>query len=202
MKSFLCGDFEIRTALLRRKRIEYGKKNDVIVVEELGLAHAKSRIDIAVINSDIHGYEIKSDRDTLVRLPSQLEIYRRSLQRLTIVCSERYTTQVMSMVPDWVGLIKVKVGPRDGTYLESIRKARTNPNVEIKMVAHLLWRNEAVSLLSNKIPEKFLVGKRRYDLYQLVEECYTCSDLVNEIRRFMQTRVERQDRLVQLSYDD
>lgn len=62
------------------------------------------------------------------------------------------------MVPDWVGLIKVNVGPRGGTYLESIKKARTNPNVEIKMVAHLLWRNEAISLLSNKIPEKFLVS--------------------------------------------
>lgn len=55
---------------------------------------------MAVISSDIQGFEIKSDRDTLVRLPSQLEIYSKTPQRLTIVCSKRYIERVLSLIPD------------------------------------------------------------------------------------------------------
>ena len=202
MNNFACGDAQIREALLRRKKIEYANNKDVIVVEELGLAHAKSRIDIAVINGDIHGYEIKSDRDTLARLPTQLEVYSKTLQRLTIVCSNRYIEQVKFMVPDWVGLIEVETGPRGGVSLCNRRRAKSNPAVDIKMVAHLLWRNEAVTLLSQDKSDKSLARKRRSDLYQLIEDRYSAKDLVREIRRFMAIRVEWKDRLVQRSYDD
>ena len=51
---------------------------------------------MAVVFGEIHGFEIKCVRDTLVRLPSQLEIYSKTLQRLTIVCSKRYIERVMS----------------------------------------------------------------------------------------------------------
>ena len=202
MNNFACGDAQIRDALLRRKKTEYARNKDVIVVEELGLAHAKSRIDIAVINGDIHGYEIKSDRDTLARLPSQLEVYCKTLQRLTIVCSNRYIEQVKFMVPDWVGLIEVQTGPRGGIILCNLRRAKSNPDVDIIMVAHLLWRNEAVTLLSRHMPEKSLARKRRSDLYRLIEERYSSKDLVCEIRRFMAIRVDWKDRFVQRSYDD
>ena len=202
MNNFACCDAQIRQALLRRKKTEYARNKDVIVVEELGLAHAKSRIDVAVINGDIHGYEIKSDRDTLARLPSQLEIYYKTLQRLTIVCSNRYIEQVKFMVPDWVGLIEVKTGPRGGIGLYHRIRAKSNPDVDIKMVAHLLWRNEAVALLSGQMPEKFLARKRRSELYQLIEERYSSKALVCEIRKFMAMRVEWKDRIVQRSYDD
>ena len=202
MNNFACGDAQIREALLRRKKTEYARNKDVIVVEELGLAHAKSRIDIAVINGDIHGYEIKSDRDTLARLPNQLDIYRKTLQRLTIVCSNRYIEQVEFMVPEWVGLIEVHTGPRGGISLCNFRRAKSNPDIDIKMVAHLLWRNEAVRLLSRYMPEKSLARKRRADLYQLIAERYSSKDLVCEIRRFMAIRVEWKDRLVPRSYDD
>lgn len=100
MNSFLCGDFEIRIALLRRTKAAVAYNKEEIVVEELGLAHAKRRIDVAVISSDIHGFEIKSDRDTLVRLPSQLEIYSKTPRILTIVCSKRYIERVLSLIPD------------------------------------------------------------------------------------------------------
>lgn len=197
MNPVLCGDFEIRVALLRRTKAAVAHNKEVIVVEELGLAHAKSRIDVAVISSDIHGFEIKSDRDTLVRLPSQLEIYSKTLQRLTIVCSKRYIERVLSLIPDWVGLMEVKVGPRGGINFLSIRRAKHNPDVDTKMFAHLFWRNEAIKLLSKEFPEKFLARKRRKELYQLLEECYSCGELVREIREFMKIRVEWKDRLVQ-----
>jgi hypothetical protein len=57
----------------------------VRIIEELGVVHGKSRIDIAVINGLMHGYEIKSDKDTLQRLPEQMNMYNSVFNKVTLV---------------------------------------------------------------------------------------------------------------------
>ena len=61
-------DLDIRSALHAKRLRRLKAKPDTLVIDELGLAHASSRIDVAVINGCIHGYEIKSAKDTLDRL--------------------------------------------------------------------------------------------------------------------------------------
>ena len=46
-----------------------------LFVNELGLNHGRFRADIAVMNGKLVGYEIKTDQDTLVRLPAQIDGY-------------------------------------------------------------------------------------------------------------------------------
>jgi hypothetical protein len=41
------------------------------VVDELELVRGEVRIDVAVIGDIMHGYEIKSAKDNLLRLPNQ-----------------------------------------------------------------------------------------------------------------------------------
>jgi hypothetical protein len=67
-------DFDIRLALHAKRLRRLKTHPNTLVIDELGLAHAKSRIDVAVINGCIHGYEIKSDKDTLDRLSKQIDI--------------------------------------------------------------------------------------------------------------------------------
>ncbi len=196
MKVYDCSDRDIRTAVLKRMRDRYAEDGDTLVVEELGLAHGKSRIDIAVIGKDIYGLEIKSDRDTLARLPSQMRIYGSSLQRLSIVCSEKYLVQVESMVPDWVGLHLVEGASREEITITTLRRANLNPKIEPVMIAHLLWKQEAVKLLLRKKPGKSLTRKRRIDLYRLLTQHYSCTELVREIGLFMKDRDEWRDRLI------
>ena len=45
---------------------------NTVFLEELGLCQGDARVDYAVINGAMNGYEIKSDRDKLVRLPHRL----------------------------------------------------------------------------------------------------------------------------------
>jgi hypothetical protein len=45
------------------------------MLDEFGLEHGEVRVDVAVINGELHGYEIKSERDTLERLPRQVKAY-------------------------------------------------------------------------------------------------------------------------------
>ena len=62
--------------MLRNRHLrQHIAREDVLIIDELGLAHAQSRIDLAVFNGHLHGYEIKSAGDTLERLPRQLSFY-------------------------------------------------------------------------------------------------------------------------------
>ena len=106
MPQIAHGDAEIRVALHRKRFDRYKHREDVLVIDELGLAHARSRIDVAVINGSVHGYEIKSEKDTLARFHSQLDIYKRSLGRLTFVCASKHLPDVEAEAPNWCGLIR------------------------------------------------------------------------------------------------
>jgi hypothetical protein len=64
-------DGHLRIALKRRLLTRYSDHPSTLILEELGLKHGAARIDIAVVNGDLHGYELKSDSDTLSRLPRQ-----------------------------------------------------------------------------------------------------------------------------------
>ena len=61
-------DVDIRKALLANLEVKYGDSSHDLIVEEFGCKTA--RADVAVINGFLHAYEIKSDSDSLDRLPS------------------------------------------------------------------------------------------------------------------------------------
>jgi len=68
-------DLQIRKAFHRTFLRTHHRDPSTLVLDELGLQHGKSRADIAVINGDLSGFEIKSDVDSLQRLTRQIERY-------------------------------------------------------------------------------------------------------------------------------
>jgi hypothetical protein len=58
-----------------------------------------ARIDIAVINGKIHGFEIKSEQDNLERLPSQVELYNNVFDTITIVAAENHFNKLNEIIP-------------------------------------------------------------------------------------------------------
>ncbi|HEY9261178.1 sce7726 family protein [Chitinophaga sp.] len=122
------------------------------VVEEFTLPVAKARIDVAVINGSIHGYEIKSASDTLQRLPSQIEAYTKVFDYLSVVTENKYYEKIVACVPSWVGIIVCddKNGIKS---IKQLRKPRLNKRTEGFFIAKLLWRDELIdSLIEHKIP--------------------------------------------------
>src|SRR5262245_26146770 len=59
------GDAEIRHALRAYLRARYADKPGTAILDELAICRGQVRVDLAVVNGSVHGYEIKSDRDTL-----------------------------------------------------------------------------------------------------------------------------------------
>lgn len=189
-------DSDIRSAL-HRKRFRYQKLHPgTLVIDELGLAHARSRVDVAVINGYVHGYEIKSAQDSLERLGAQLDVYRQTLQKLTIVAAPRHLPGVLSEVPDWCGLIEALQGPRGGIRLRTVKSAQWNPEIDPVMLAHLLWRPEVLDLLSRVGYAPKELRRPRRQLYEMLCEALTPREITAAIRDFMVRRRAWRDHLV------
>ena len=92
-------DFEIRSALVAFLQQHHAHDPDTTVLNEMGLCEGLARIDVAVINGQIHGFEIKSPRDTLNRLASQEAVYSRTLDLVTIVSHAEHLPRVRVLVP-------------------------------------------------------------------------------------------------------
>jgi hypothetical protein len=181
-------DKEIRLALHDKKLRAYREAPDTIVVDELGLSHARARIDVAVINGCVHGYEIKSSLDSLDRLPSQLALYSQCLEKLTLVCAPRHTGGIEKIAPEWCGILEVEKGKRGGMKFHTIRRPLANPEIDAVQLAHLLWRPEAAELLARHGASKKMQKKSRKELYVSLAELLTIQELTAAIREFMKSR--------------
>jgi len=181
-------DADIRSAL-HVKRLRRAKSDpNTLVIDELGLAHAQSRIDVAVINGCIHGYEIKSAKDNLDRFTTQIGIYRQTLQKLTFVASPKHIAGVLSQCPKWCGVIAAERGARGGINFQVLRNASANPEIDPVMVAHLLWRDEVVEMLGQVgyAPKDLRLPRRQ--LYEMLCEIMTLREITTAIRVFMARR--------------
>ncbi len=92
-------DGALRTALLCRLDRRHSDDPDTLIVHEMGLRHGAARVDVAVVNGSLHGYELKSDSDSLKRLARQARIYSSVLDRVTLVVGGRHAEVVTRMVP-------------------------------------------------------------------------------------------------------
>ena len=184
----VVGEREIRQALLMKRLRADIQCADTLVVNELGLAHASRRIDVAVINGVIHGFEIKSTRDSLSRLSDQLAVYGQSLQKLTLVVAPRHLDRVMKMAPPWCGVLEVLVGRRGGLTFRSVRRPSRNPGLDRFVLAHLLWRDEAQRILAERGIRGAALRVPRRELYQRLVDLVSERELTALIKLAMEQR--------------
>lgn len=186
-------EHEIRIALRTRHLRHHLGRDDVLMIDELGLAHARSRIDLAVFNGHLHGYEIKSASDTLGRLPQQLATYMGALQKLTLVVASRHLEAAAAIAPDWCGMTEIVEGPRRGITFANRRRARVNPDVDPFILAHLLWHPEAQNLLRARGASNAEVKAPRKRLYRLLADEVPVRELASAIKAAMASRTGWRD---------
>jgi hypothetical protein len=187
-------DADIRATLYAKRLDRFARDPQTLVIDELGLQHARCRIDVAVINGYLHGYEIKSARDSLIRFRGQVNVYRTSLQKLTFVVAPKHLKDVLRRAPKWTGVIEASLSVRGEIKLASIRPARVNPNLDLVKMSHLLWRDEAVALLASAGYSGPDLRLTRRHLYKLVAREFSARELVTHIREAMVRRRAWRDR--------
>ncbi len=181
-------DQAIREAMLAKPLRSHVQDDRTLVIHELGLVHARRRVDLAVINGVVHGYEIKSAVDGLERLPDQLETYSQALQKLTLVVADRHVDPVLDKAPGWCGVWRVYRGPRGGMWFQVLRRTLRNPAVDRFMLAHLLWRDEAQAILKEQGVDKVTLRAPRATLYEALAETVSEAQLTAFIKQVMMQR--------------
>lgn len=141
-------DRDVRSAVKNHLNRLHAGDPDTRIVEEMGLWSGSVRIDIAVINGEFCGFELKSDRDTLNRLPSQADIYSRIFDRVELVVGYRHAIKADPIVPEWWGITHA-VAQSGVVTLHKHRAGNVNPAREPYLIAQLLWKDEAVAVLES-----------------------------------------------------
>ncbi len=156
------------------------------IIKEFGVCEGVSRVDIAVINGNLHGFEIKSDADTLERLPSQAQSFAKVFDYLTIVVGSRHIETARGIVPKWWGIIEARKEGRS-VKLYNRRRSRKNPEQEPCEIVKLLWADEARQLV-----DSFGLGTtrniRRIDLWTRLASDVPLETLKSEVCQMIKAR--------------
>lgn len=172
----------IRDLLMARIRRE---SPGARLVAEMGVCQGVARIDLAAIGHQLDGYEIKSGRDDLSRLPAQAAAYGQVFDRLTLVTSERHLQDAAEGLPEWWGLALVN---GDARTIEPVRLPVLNPNRDALAMVRLLWRDEAVDALEPRL------GRRprtpRMALWQQLVELTPPDELRDLVCRSLRERTD------------
>lgn len=181
----LC-DKDIREALLLLIEKE-NKKHSHRIINEMVVCDGMARVDIAVANGRLCGYEIKSDIDTLERLPNQIDSYNKTFDKITIVVGKKYADNITSIVPNYWGIKVAYVNKFKNISFQSIRAPKLNNEIESAALLELLWRNEIYLFLKNK-GIKGLSKKGIRELRDIAENAIPLKDIKEYTLLTLKTR--------------
>jgi hypothetical protein len=120
---------------------------DTHFIDELGIKHGDFRVDVCALGPEMHGYEIKSDQDTVSRLPSQAKHFSLVFQRMTLVVGPVLLGRALAIVPPWWGVLLVSEDEHGTACFTELREALPNPKPNYRWVVRLLWRDELTACL-------------------------------------------------------
>jgi len=183
-------DIIIRSALKKDLKNYHAQDEKVRIIEELGIQHGTARIDIAVINGIMHGYEIKSDQDTLQRLPEQMGVFNSVFDKMTLVVGKNHLFQAINMVPEWWGIIVAKINKNGSVVFNVIRGEEFNSNQDSVSIARLLWREEALKILEKNNEANGFYSKSRDLIYEKLAGVLDQKILSEEVRETILLRTD------------
>jgi hypothetical protein len=145
MQSTACLlDEHIREALKKNLRQQ---DSTAAIIDELPLMRGRGRADLAFVNGELCGFEIKSEADSLVRLGSQTGNYESVFEFNTIVAAPKHLELASHRLPTTWGIIEAFRDLNGRTKLVPRRPAQRNHKLDNRALARLLWKNECLSIL-------------------------------------------------------
>ena len=193
-------DLDIRRALRLHLSYAHGSEPDTRIIDELGLCQGSARVDLAVINGSLNGYEIKSERDSLERLPAQQKIYSKALDTVVVVASARHVEALIKAVPPWWGIWQAEPNNTSMT-LTTVHESSDNPDVDPFSVVQLLWRDEALAALEARDLDRGLRTKSREVMWSRLANAVPLPELRHLVRRYLKARRDWRSDEQQVSSD-
>ena len=161
---------------------------DLPILEELSVCNGRVRADLVAITSQLHCYEIKSERDNLSRLMKQGFQYNRFFHYVTLVCAEQHAEAALNIIPDWWGLSTV-----DCESTNEQRAPTKNPAVDPIALAEIFSRAELETLLKSHNFENRLTGTPIGELRRWLAEKLNLEELGYAVKNTLVGRITKQD---------
>lgn len=142
----VASEVEIKAMILNRLLRE-GKIDSLsLVFNEMSLARKARRVDLGYLSAqEMVAIEVKSEKDTLARLPGQLEVYLRYFDRVILVVASKFVGPVLSTVNHDVEVWEVA-----GDVVKTVRRGRKVGGIRKDSYLDLMTKRE-VSLLARKL---------------------------------------------------
>lgn len=123
-----------------------GKKEDTRVLEEFPMGDSRADM-LLVTKTKLIGLEIKSDRDSFVRLERQIKDYEKFFDTNYLVVGTYHVEEALRTVPAHWGIYEV-YETEDGSYvMELVRGASMTLKDNTEEKLYLLWRNELMKIV-------------------------------------------------------
>lgn len=180
-------DKDIRQVLHRHLKKNY---KEALIVDEFVLGFEPARVDVALINDDLIGFEIKSEADTLARLEKQIKSYNKVFDYMVLVVSDKHVDEaLLALLPAWWGIIVAENG--EGLSLKAYRLAKRNPKLKACFaLASLLWRDEALAALTKLGKDRGVRSKPRRVLYARMLEVMSTEEMREVVRSALKSRTD------------
>lgn len=189
----ILADTKTSDKIIRKKltRILLEQHDTLGVIQELEVARGRARADVVRLsNGDIHAYEIKSDLDTLRRLPRQIQYYNEVFSTVTLVVGINHVVEALYLVPDWWGVIVAELDDAK-LRLSPIRQVQQNTYTDYEAISGLLRKHELMRVLNRCGVSSSSYRMSKQGLIQKAQQEISKESLVEQLTSTLLARKER-----------
>ncbi|MCY4224545.1 MAG: sce7726 family protein [Bacteroidetes bacterium] len=178
-------EYSYKAALTNQVLLGKHSLQDASMLTELRVDHC--RADLVILNGTSTVYEIKSERDSLDRLPKQIKAFREVFANVNVIVGENHIQAVLDMIDQDIGVMCLS----DKYEIEIIQESRnrasqTNP---VSMFDTIRMRESELLLNDLGISVPDVPNTRKY---QVLRTCFIDLDPVNVhdsmVRTLLKTR--------------
>ncbi|WP_348622623.1 sce7726 family protein [Paenibacillus polymyxa] len=156
------------------------------IIDDLVISQQSDKADIAVIqHGHLHGFEIKTDTDSVGWLRKEISCYSAIFDSCTLVTTPKHQASAASVVPSWWGIY---VCDPD---ISVIRAAQPHANVRAEALVQLLRKDEAVHWLKQLGIQRGLIGRIKVAAWERILETQTLEIIRSHVIRCLLSRSHR-----------
>ncbi len=192
MDKILLSDADIRQPLHHWLDKRHARDSETGILHELKIPRPSARIDLAVVNGKMVGFEIKSDLDSLARLARQAEAFEQVFDHVCMVATDKHLKNVINKIPAWWGVIVPKMSCKKLIF-KTIRPMGKNPTKNDAALLYTLTRSELLNILSAAKVDKGMKTKKKNDLIAFALKALSSKRLRDEARRVLRARDRAQN---------
>lgn len=137
-----------------------------VLVSELTVDNWTHRTDLVLANGRLCGFELKSERDSLSRLPAQIKSFSRHFEKFVLVVAKKFEKRALELIKESNG-VGLWIASNNGEITEKIRpRAKSiSPEASISLITATELRR---FLTANGI--KYQKASHRSDLVNLAKK--------------------------------